>query len=76
MQFLVVSTQLKTKNEELEVKEKCREGKPVAPRRRKFDPFQSAVESHLFFCVPKSLKKVLSADDFCFLAKRYNFVLI
>lgn len=66
------SSQIRARNEALEVKEKRKEGEPIAPRRRKFDPFQSAVKSHLIYCVPKSVRKELSAEHFCYLAKSYK----
>uniref|UniRef100_A0A0N5AMW9 GATOR2 complex protein WDR24 n=1 Tax=Syphacia muris TaxID=451379 RepID=A0A0N5AMW9_9BILA len=67
-----VSSQLKAKNEALEDEVRRQEGKPTAPRRRQFDPFQSSVKSHLIFSIPKELQNELSVHGFCYLAKKYK----
>lgn len=65
-----VSSQLNLKNESLIEREKARKGETFAPRRRKYDPFQSSIPSYLICCEPTEKNTQVSPQHFVTLAKK------
>ncbi|KAL4003671.1 WD domain G-beta repeat family protein [Acanthocheilonema viteae] len=69
---VAVSSQLSLKNESLIEQRKARKGEAFAPRRRKYDPFQSSIPSYLICCEPTETNVQLSPQHFITLARRYK----
>ncbi|VDK46254.1 unnamed protein product [Anisakis simplex] len=69
---IALSDQLKLKNESLADRDKLDKGEAIAPRRRRYDPFQSWTHSSLIRCVPREAQKSLSQANFVYLALNYK----
>lgn len=69
---VAVSSQLNLKNESLVEREKVRKGEAFAPKRRKYDPFQSSIPSYLICCEPTETNVQVSPQHFVTLAKKYK----